>query len=127
MVRTLLPDPTQFDPESPYYDPKATPEKPRWYTVEVAFVEKWPLVPLAELKALFPPDHPLKKGKPAFRDAGSPGGGGSPYCTERVPMILKRGRNIPATIMPTMTPRKMIMRGSMAAVRLATASSTSRS
>ena len=28
---------------------------------EVAFVEKWPLVPLAELKALFPPDHPLVK------------------------------------------------------------------
>ena len=61
VVRTLLPDPTQFDPESPYYDPQATPEKPRWYTVEVAFVEKWPLVPLAELKALFPPDHPLVK------------------------------------------------------------------
>ena len=61
VVRTLLPDPTQFDPESPYYDPKATPEKPRWDTVEVAFVEKWPLVPLAERKALAPPDHPLVK------------------------------------------------------------------
>lgn len=33
VVRTLLPDPTQFDPENPYYDPKATPAKPagtRW-------------------------------------------------------------------------------------------------
>ena len=25
-----LVDPTQFDPEAKYYDPKSTPEKPRW-------------------------------------------------------------------------------------------------
>ena len=61
VVRTGIPDPTQFDPHSPYFDPKATPEKPRWYTVEVAFLEAWPLIPLAELKRLFPPDHPLVK------------------------------------------------------------------
>ncbi|NEO27961.1 MAG: EVE domain-containing protein, partial [Kamptonema sp. SIO4C4] len=30
-------DPTQFDPNSKYFDPKATPESPRWYTVELAF------------------------------------------------------------------------------------------
>lgn len=59
VVRPLLPDPTQFDPESPYFDPKATLEKPRWYTVEVAFLEAWPLVPLAELKLCFPQGHPL--------------------------------------------------------------------
>ncbi|GAB5602012.1 EVE domain-containing protein [Thermus sp. FJN-A] len=59
VVQALVPDPTQFDPESPYFDPKATRERPRWHTVEVAFVAKWPLIPLAELKGLFPPDHPL--------------------------------------------------------------------
>ncbi|WP_117238413.1 EVE domain-containing protein [Thermus sediminis] len=61
VVRAGLPDPTQFDPQSPYFDPKATRERPRWYTVEVAFLEAWPLIPLAELKRLFPPDHPLVK------------------------------------------------------------------
>jgi predicted RNA-binding protein with PUA-like domain len=61
VVRTRIPDPTQFDPGSPYFDPRATPEQPRWYTVEVAFLEAWPLIPLKELKALFPPDHPLVK------------------------------------------------------------------
>lgn len=59
VVRTGLPDPTQFDPESPYFDPKATREKPRWYTVEVAFVEAWPLIPLEALRPCFPQDHPL--------------------------------------------------------------------
>ncbi|MEZ0320556.1 MAG: EVE domain-containing protein [Thermus sp.] len=59
VVGTLLPDPTQFDPESPYFDPRATWEKPRWYTVEVEFLEAWPLIPLEELRACFPKDHPL--------------------------------------------------------------------
>lgn len=35
------PDPTQFDPDSDYYDPKATPENPRWFMVEVEFLEKF--------------------------------------------------------------------------------------
>jgi predicted RNA-binding protein with PUA-like domain len=35
------PDPTQFDPKSDYYDPKATKESPRWFMVEVEFVEKF--------------------------------------------------------------------------------------
>lgn len=43
------------------------------------------------------------------------------------PMMLNIGRNMPATMVPTMPPRKTIIRGSMAAVRLSTASSTSRS
>lgn len=45
------PDPTQFDPASKYFDPKATPEAPRWILVDLEFVERLtrPL-PLAELK-----------------------------------------------------------------------------
>ncbi len=35
-------DPTQFDPESPYYDPRATPDRPQWDCVEVEFVAKLP-------------------------------------------------------------------------------------
>jgi len=34
-------DLTQFDPKSEYYDPKATKDEPRWFCVEVAFVEKF--------------------------------------------------------------------------------------
>lgn len=33
-------DKTAFDPKSEYYDPKSTPDKPRWYQVTVAFREK---------------------------------------------------------------------------------------
>ncbi|GAA0342999.1 EVE domain-containing protein [Bowmanella denitrificans] len=34
-------DHTQFDPESKYYDPKSSPDKPRWYMVDVKFVRKF--------------------------------------------------------------------------------------
>lgn len=34
-------DPTQFDPESKYHDPKSTKEAPRWQLVDLAFVEKF--------------------------------------------------------------------------------------
>jgi predicted RNA-binding protein with PUA-like domain len=44
------PDATQFDPGSPYYDPKSTREAPRWVNVDVKFVEKTRLVSLAELR-----------------------------------------------------------------------------
>lgn len=45
------PDPTQFDPDSPYYDEKATQEEPRWFLVDVEFVEKFPRrVPLRKIK-----------------------------------------------------------------------------
>lgn len=47
-------DPTQFDLNSPYYDPKATPSSPRWYTVVVGFNQAFPkLLPLKTLKEEF--------------------------------------------------------------------------
>ena len=45
------PDATQFDRKSPYYDPKATRDAPRWFNVDVTLVEKMRFVPLAELRA----------------------------------------------------------------------------
>ena len=33
------PDPTQFDPKSDYYEPRATEEKPIWMLVDIAFEE----------------------------------------------------------------------------------------
>jgi predicted RNA-binding protein with PUA-like domain len=45
-------DPTQFNPESKYFDPKSTTEAPRWQLVDIAFVRKLKRpIPLAELKA----------------------------------------------------------------------------
>jgi len=45
------PDATQFDPESPYHDPKSARENARWVGVDVRLVAKTRLVPLAELRA----------------------------------------------------------------------------
>ena len=44
-------DETQFDKKDDHYDPKATREKPNWYCVDVAFVEKFKHpVTLSEIK-----------------------------------------------------------------------------
>jgi len=52
VASVAYPDPTQFDPESPYHDPKATQEEPRWWLVDLAFVARFDRsVPLAEIKA----------------------------------------------------------------------------
>lgn len=48
--RKALPDETQFDPSSPYYDPKASRDKPRWYCVRVRALEKTPLLPLSVMR-----------------------------------------------------------------------------
>jgi len=49
--RAAYADPDQFDPASKYFDPKATPERPRWFCVDVVFDKKFTrLIPLAELK-----------------------------------------------------------------------------
>ncbi len=46
-----FPDTTQFDPAHKYFDPKATPEVPRWFNVEVALTRKTRLMPLAEIRS----------------------------------------------------------------------------
>lgn len=52
VVKEAYPDHTQFDPESKYFDPKASPDAPRWMMVDVKFIEKFPRVlPLAQIKA----------------------------------------------------------------------------
>lgn len=57
VIETRVVDPTQFDPASKYYDPKATPEKPNWHTVVVSFVEKFDqFLALDRLRVAFSPD-----------------------------------------------------------------------
>ena len=51
VCRAAYPDPTARDPESGYFDPKASDEDPRWYMVDIEFEERFPrVVPLEELK-----------------------------------------------------------------------------
>jgi predicted RNA-binding protein with PUA-like domain len=53
VVKEAYPDHTQFEPQSPYYDPKSTHENPRWFMVDVQFVEKFSRVlSLKEIKTM---------------------------------------------------------------------------
>ena len=52
VVRTAYPDATAFERGGDYYDPRSTPEKPKWMNVDVEYVE--PLVhpvTLAQMRA----------------------------------------------------------------------------
>ena len=52
IAREAYVDPTQFDPEEKYYDPKSTRENPRWLMVDVRFLEKFDsVITLKALKA----------------------------------------------------------------------------
>jgi predicted RNA-binding protein with PUA-like domain len=44
------PDATQFDPSSPYFDPKSKPEAPRWVHVDVRWRETTRLLSLKEMR-----------------------------------------------------------------------------
>ena len=46
------PDPTQFDPKSPYFDEASKPEAPRWMLVDVQVLQKTRNLTLAELRSL---------------------------------------------------------------------------
>lgn len=49
--KPAAPDPSALDQKSKYYDPKAAPEKPIWFCVEVKFKKKFKkFIPLDELK-----------------------------------------------------------------------------
>lgn len=52
VVRAGYPDPSAFDPESPYFDPKSDPGQPRWYVVDVRLKQRLKrTITLGELKA----------------------------------------------------------------------------
>ena len=52
IVKEAYPDPSQFDPESKYHDPRSKPDNPAWLMVDVQFVRKLPrVITLVELKA----------------------------------------------------------------------------
>ena len=51
VASTPYPDPTQFDPKSPYHDPASKREEPRWQLVDVQVLRKIPNLTLPEMRA----------------------------------------------------------------------------
>ncbi|ABS78522.1 EVE domain-containing protein [Coxiella burnetii] len=51
VVRESYPDLTALDPEDHHYDPKSTPDNPRWLMVDIKFRKKFPqVISLQELR-----------------------------------------------------------------------------
>ncbi|HEY1104284.1 MAG TPA: EVE domain-containing protein [Burkholderiaceae bacterium] len=51
VASTSRPDPTQFDPTSPYFDAASPPAAPRWLLVDVQVLRKIPTITLPQLRA----------------------------------------------------------------------------
>jgi len=51
VASTPYPDPTQFDPHSPYFDPASLAAAPRWMLVDVKARARTPLVSLTQMRA----------------------------------------------------------------------------
>ena len=50
---TNIPDPTQFDATSKYFDEKSSPDDPRWWMVEIEHIETFAnILPLKTIKSL---------------------------------------------------------------------------
>ena len=53
VVKEAYPDHSQFNPDSKYFDPKASPDNPRWVMVDVKLKQKFAKVlPLATIKSM---------------------------------------------------------------------------
>lgn len=51
VVKEGYADHTQFDPDSNYYDPKSSPDNPRWIMVDIQFKQKFSqILPLKVIK-----------------------------------------------------------------------------
>ncbi|MFI5348728.1 MAG: EVE domain-containing protein [Elusimicrobiota bacterium] len=62
VAKPAYPDPTQFDPKAGHYDPKALPDQPIWYQVDLRFVKKFArFLSLDELRGV-----PALAGMPLF-------------------------------------------------------------
>ena len=60
IVESQVVDPSQFDLDSDYYDPKSTQVAPRWHTVKLEFVRAFDRqIDLTELRDRFTPEELL--------------------------------------------------------------------
>jgi predicted RNA-binding protein with PUA-like domain len=86
VVRKGYPDPTQFDARATGYDPRSTPEEPRWYAVDIRL----------EKKLRTPVELPEMRRVPALEDMVLLRKGSrlsiQPVTKEEWSMILRLGR-----------------------------------
>jgi predicted RNA-binding protein with PUA-like domain len=60
IIESQVVDPSQFDLDSDYYDPKSTQTAPRWHTVKLEFVSRFDRqIDLSELRDRFTPEELL--------------------------------------------------------------------
>ena len=86
VVREAYPDAFAWDPKSKYHDPASTPEKPRWFMVDVGFVERFAtFVPLPLLK-----DRPELEGMEVLRKGSRLSV--QPVSKEHFELVVKLGR-----------------------------------
>ncbi len=53
VVKAAYPDAFAFDSRSRYFDPRSSPDSPRWFLVDVQFVKKFPqALPLDQLRVV---------------------------------------------------------------------------
>ncbi|WP_041523375.1 EVE domain-containing protein [Gilvimarinus agarilyticus] len=53
VTRAAYPDPQQFDPQSPYFDPKSDSDNPRWFCVDITLKRKFShMVSLEQIKQI---------------------------------------------------------------------------
>jgi predicted RNA-binding protein with PUA-like domain len=52
VVGSPYPDASQFDANSKYFDPKATPEQPRWTSIDIQAVAAGRYLPLTEMRTV---------------------------------------------------------------------------
>lgn len=52
VASTPYPDASQFEQGGKYFDPKATPQQPRWVSVDVRGLRKTRLLPLSEMRTI---------------------------------------------------------------------------
>ena len=53
VVKAAYPDAFAFDSRSRYFDPRSSPDSPRWFLVDVKFVKKFPqALPLDQLRVV---------------------------------------------------------------------------
>jgi predicted RNA-binding protein with PUA-like domain len=73
VVSGPYPDASQFDGAGNYFDPKATPEQPRWISVHVQVKEKGRYLPLSDMRAMSALEDMvlLQKGSSGMRFSGA--------------------------------------------------------
>lgn len=86
IAREAYPDPVQFQQGHEYHDPTSRREKPKWYRVEVRFVEKFPEVVSLDTLKRTPGLKKMMVVQPGRRPSVQP------VATEEFEIVLRLGR-----------------------------------